>query len=61
MFLLFKPIRNLKWRPDLQLTDIFLTSSQERLQGSTPNLPQMFDIRFRPSFVTFKVYGRSGL
>jgi len=41
-------------RPGLWLADTFSTSSQERLKGSTPNLPQMFFMMFQPSIVTFK-------
>jgi len=40
-------------RPGLWLADTFWTSSQVRLKGSTPNLPQMFLMRSRPSVVTF--------
>jgi len=32
--------------PGLWLADTFWTSSQERLKGSTPNLPQIFLMRF---------------
>jgi len=39
--------------PDLWLADTFWTSSQERLKGSTPILPQMFLMRSWPSLVTF--------
>jgi len=40
-------------RPGLWLADTFWTSSQERLQGSTPNLPHVFLMRSRLSVVTF--------
>jgi len=39
--------------PGLWLADTYWTSSQELLKGSTPNLPQMFLLRSRPSVVTF--------
>jgi len=40
-------------RPGLWLADTFSTSSQEWQMESTPNLPQMFLMRSRPSVVTF--------
>jgi len=44
--------------PDLWLTNTFWTS-QERLKGSTPKLPQMLLMRSRPSIVTFQVNPKS--
>jgi len=41
--------------PGLWLADIFFTSTQERLKGSTLNLVQMFLMESRPSVVTFTV------
>jgi len=39
----------------------FWISSQERLKGFTPNLPQMFLMRSRPSVVTFQVNLKSNM
>jgi len=40
-------------RPSVCQFIAFSTSSQERLEESTPNLAQMFLMRPRPSVVTF--------
>jgi len=48
-------------RPALWLPDTFWTFSQERLKGSTTNLPQMFLMRSQPSVVTFQVAPKSNM
>jgi len=45
----------------LWLVDTFWTSSQEWLKVSTPNLPQIFPMRSRPSVVTFQVNLKSNM
>jgi len=47
--------------PGLWLADTFWTSSQERLKGSTPNLPQMCLMRSQPSVVTSQVDPKSDM
>jgi len=43
------------------LADTFSTSEEEWLKGSTPNLPQMFLMRSRPSVVAFQVDPKSNM
>jgi len=48
-------------RSGIWLSDTFWTSSQERLKGSTPNLPQMFLMRSRASCIIFYVDPKSNM